>query len=84
MDLATGAKRLIVTMTHTSRDGIPKVVPACTLPLTASGVVDLLVTDLAVFAFGGGRMVLTETMPDVTVEGVRAATTAPFTEAVAA
>ena len=84
MDLATGAKRLIVTMTHTSRDGTSKVVPACTLPLTASGVVDLLITDLAVFAFEDGQMVLVETMPGATIEAIRAATTAPFTEAVAA
>jgi 3-oxoacid CoA-transferase len=51
MDLAVGAERLIITMQHTNPDGSAKIVPQCTLPLTASGVVSLIITDLAVFAF---------------------------------
>jgi 3-oxoacid CoA-transferase len=80
MDLATGAKRLIVLMAHTERDGAPKLVPACTLPLTARGAVDLLITDLAVFAFEAGRLTLTELMPGATLDEVRRKTAAPFTE----
>jgi 3-oxoacid CoA-transferase len=80
MDLASGAKRLVVTMTHTTPDGKPKVVPECKLPLTARGVVDVLITDLAVFTFPQGRLTLTELMPGATLEEVRAKTSAPFTE----
>jgi 3-oxoacid CoA-transferase len=78
MDLASGAKRLIVTMSHTSAAGAPKIVPACTLPLTARGAVDLVITELAVFRFEGGRLRLTELMPGATLMDVRASTTAPF------
>lgn len=81
MDLATGARRLIVTMTHTTPGGAPKLVPECTLPLTARGVVDVVITDLAVFAFDAGRLTLVELMPGATVEEVRAKTSAAFIEA---
>ncbi|HEX5831193.1 MAG TPA: 3-oxoacid CoA-transferase [Gemmatimonadaceae bacterium] len=80
MDLATGAKRLIVTMTHTSPGGAPKLVPECTLPLTARGVVDVLITDLAVFTFSDGRLTLVELMAGATVDEVRAKTSAAFVE----
>jgi 3-oxoacid CoA-transferase len=82
MDLASGAKRLIVTMTHTSPAGGPKLVPDCTLPITARGVVDVVVTDLAVFRFEGGRLRLVEVMPGATLDEVRAKTTAPFEVAI--
>ncbi len=78
MDLASGAKRLIVTMTHASRDGRSKIVPSCTLPLTATGVVDAIITELAVFQFCGGRLTLTELMEGVTLDEVRSKTEAAF------
>jgi 3-oxoacid CoA-transferase len=81
MDLASGANRLIITMTHTSRDGQPKVVPQCTLPLTVRRAVDLVITDLAVFEFIDGQLTLTELMPGVTLEQVRSLTSAAFIEA---
>ena len=83
MDLATGARRLIVTMTHTSAGGAAKIVPACTLPLTARGVVDVLITDLAVFTFDDGRLTLVELMPGATLDEVRARTAASFVERLA-
>jgi len=58
MDLASGAKKLIVMLTHTNPDGKSKIVPQCELPLTANGVVDLIITDLAVFRFEEGQLVL--------------------------
>ena len=79
MDLASGARRLIALMTHTA-NGEPKIVPKCALPLTARGVVDLVITDLAVFAFEQGRLTLTELMPGATLDEVRAATSAKFEE----
>lgn len=84
MDLASGAKRLIVTMTHASRDGQSKIVPSCTLPLTATGVVDVIITELAVFRFCGGRLTLTELIEGATVDEVRAKTAAAFEIAVEA
>lgn len=80
MDLASGAKKLIVTLTHADPDGTSKVVPTCTLPLTAEGVVDLVITDLAVFAYPEGKLTLIELMPNVTIEEVRAKTAAKFIE----
>ena len=80
MDLAGGARRLIVTMTHTEEGGAPKIVENCTLPLTARGVVDLVITDRAVFEFRAGRLTLTGLMPGATLEEVRASTGAAFDE----
>ncbi|WP_414657860.1 3-oxoacid CoA-transferase [Deinococcus sp. VB343] len=81
MDLASGAARLIITMNHTDPDGTPKVVRECTLPLTAKGVVDMVITDKAVFEFRDGQLTLTELMPGATLEDVRATTGARFVEA---
>ena len=84
MDLATGAKTLIITMTHTNKDGSAKVVPTCNLPLTALKAVDMIITDLAVFKFIDRQLTLTELMPGTTIEEVRAKTTATFKEALMA
>jgi 3-oxoacid CoA-transferase len=78
MDLAVGARRLIITMLHTDRQGRPKIVPRCTLPLTAASAVDLIITDLAVFTFPEGRLTLAELMPGATLQQVREATEADF------
>lgn len=80
MDLAAGAKKLIVVMNHINNDGSPKIVPTCTLPLTAIKAVDMVITELAVFNFEGGELTLTELMPGATLEEVRAKTTARFVE----
>jgi 3-oxoacid CoA-transferase len=78
MDLAKGAKKLIITMTHTNPDGSPKIVPTCVLPLTASGVVDMIITDLAVFSYPNNRLTLIELMPNATLEEVTSKTSASF------
>lgn len=78
MDLVVGAKRVIVTMTATSSSGTPKVVAECTYPLTASGAVDIVVTELSVFRTVDGTLHLTELADGVTVDDVRAVTTASF------
>jgi len=80
MDLASGAKRLIVTMTHASRDGAAKILPMCTLPLTAVGAVDVVITDLAVFRYVDDMLTLTALMPDVTLDEVRQKTEAEFVD----
>ena len=75
MDLVTGAKRVIIAMQHTAKDK-PKVLNKCTLPLTSARTVDLVVTEMAVIGFPGGRATLIETGPGVSVEQVVAATEA--------
>lgn len=81
MDLASGARRLIVTMGHTDRDGESKVLKRCRLPLTAAESVDVLITDLAVFHFEDGGMKLTRLLGDATLDHVRSKTEASFREA---
>jgi 3-oxoacid CoA-transferase len=81
MDLASGAKKLIITMTHTNNDGSAKIVPACALPLTAMNAVAVVITDLAVFAYPNGKLTLIELMPGATIEEVRSKTSATFIEA---
>jgi 3-oxoacid CoA-transferase subunit B len=80
MDLVAGVKKIIVVMEHTSKNGDPKFIPACTLPLTGRNVVDMIVTDLAVFQRPdhASPFRLIETAPSVTVEDVAAKTTAHY------
>ena len=75
MDLVSGAKRVVVAMQHTAK-GKPKIVRRCNLPLTSVRPIDLVVTELAVISFAGGRPTLVETAPDVSVAQVLAATEA--------
>jgi acetate CoA/acetoacetate CoA-transferase beta subunit len=75
MDLVTGAKRVVVAMQHTAK-GKAKIIRQCTLPLTSARVIDLVVTELAVIAFPGGRATLVELAPGVSAEQVVAATEA--------
>jgi 3-oxoacid CoA-transferase subunit B len=80
MDLVAGVKRVVVVMEHTEKSGAPKLIKACTLPLTGQKVVDLVVTELGVFDLARGKspLTLTELAPGVTIEEVKAKTGAAF------
>ncbi|PZU67290.1 MULTISPECIES: CoA transferase subunit B [Sphingobium] len=80
MDLVAGVKKIIVVMEHTSKNGDPKFIPACTLPLTGKNVVDMIVTDLCVFQRPDhdSPFKLIELAPGVTAEEVAAKTTAHY------
>jgi acetate CoA/acetoacetate CoA-transferase beta subunit len=75
MDLASGAKRVVIAMQHSAK-GKSKLVKKCNLPLTSARPIDLLVTEMAVIAFPGGRATLMETAPGVSVQQVLAVTEA--------
>ncbi|PYK28694.1 MAG: succinyl-CoA--3-ketoacid-CoA transferase [Verrucomicrobia bacterium] len=79
MDLVAGVKRVVAVMEHTSKDGSPKILKKCTLPITGLGVVNLIITDLCVFEVKeSGGLVLTEIHSNATVDDIRAKTGAPF------
>jgi 3-oxoacid CoA-transferase subunit B len=80
MDLVAGVRRIVVIMEHVSKSGAPKILEHCTLPLTGMGVVDLIVSDLAVFEVDArsANLTLLELAPGVTLEEVRTKTGAKF------
>ncbi len=78
MDLVAGVKRIVVIMEHNAKDGAAKLVKNCNLPLTGRAVVDLIITDLAVFHFDAGKLYLSEMAGGVTVDEIRNKTEAAF------
>jgi len=80
MDLLVGARTVVVTTTHTAKDGAPKIVAECSYPLTALRPVDVVVTEAATFLVRDGGLVLVELAAGVDLDWVRAHTTAPFVE----
>jgi 3-oxoacid CoA-transferase len=78
MDLVSGAKRVVVTMEHTARDGSPKILDRCSLPLTGERCVSVIITDMAVIEIGRSGPVLSEIAPDTTLEAVQKATGTPL------
>ena len=78
MDLVGGAKRVVVVMEHTSKEGTPKLLKKCSLPLTGVKCVHMIVTELGVFEVDNGKLVLTERADDVSVVDIRSKTDADF------
>lgn len=78
MDLVVGARRVLVLTDHVAKDGSPKVVETCTLPLTGRGVIDRIITDRADFTVDADGLVLTALAPGVTLEDLDRVTAAPF------
>ena len=80
MDLVAGVKKIIVVMEHTAKDGSPKFIPECTLPLTGRNVVDMIITDLAVFQRPDhdSPFRLIEMAPGITADEIAAKTTANY------
>jgi 3-oxoacid CoA-transferase subunit B len=81
MDLVAGVKRVVVVMDHVSKNGTPKILPECSLPLTGKACVDLIITDLAVIACDKPGLRLIECAPGTSIDDIRARTGAPLTVA---
>src|SRR5204863_4238540 len=81
MDIATSAKRVFIIMEHTTRDGSPRLLRRCSLPITAPGVVKLVVTDLGVFEPNGEGFTLCESAPGHGLEEIQQLTGAPVSAA---
>jgi len=79
MDLVAGVKRVVVVMEHAAKDGTPKILPECDLPLTGRACVNLIITDLAVFTVDDSGLKLIELAPGVTLDTVAARTAARYT-----
>ena len=84
MDLVAGVKKVVVVMEHASKDGEPKILKQCNLPLTGTGVVDLIITDMGVFQVdeNGGGLTLIEIAPGISVDNIKSKTEAEFKVAV--
>jgi len=83
MDLVAGVKRVVVVMDHAAKDGAPKILKECSLPLTGKEVVDMVITNLGVFTVERGKgMTLVELAPGVSLDEVKAQTEATFRVAV--
>jgi 3-oxoacid CoA-transferase B subunit len=80
MDLVAGVRRVIVLMDHNAKDGSPKLLKQCNLPLTGAGVVDTVITDLGLFEIKNGKLHLSEIAPNTTLEEVRDRTEAEFVQ----
>jgi 3-oxoacid CoA-transferase subunit B len=82
MDLVAGVKKIVVLMEHNAKDGSAKLVKQCSLPLTGVAVVDIIITELGVFAIENGSLFLTEIATDITEQDIRQRTEAQFTSRV--
>jgi 3-oxoacid CoA-transferase subunit B len=78
MDLVAGVKRVIVVMEHAAKDGTPKLMKSCDLPLTGAGVVDMVISELGVFTIDEGGMTLIEIAPGVTLDEIKYKTAAHY------
>jgi len=80
MDLVAGVRRVIVLMDHNAKDGSPKLLKKCNLPLTGAGVVDTVITDLGLFEIKNDQLYLSELAPDTSLEEIRERTEAEFVQ----